>query len=186
MYSSIEEFILLREPEGVTDFRKEDIYRFSGPRSMIASALVFRLMKEAIRDLCSHEIPERRAFTVVSGHAGPGVRDGFEYLTRAASDGRYIFDPSNPPLEAQPSAAGGFMFFKIGYKNRAMLYVLSEELFGEEWFRQVNHHQEGSVSETAHTHYLAYKAELCGKILYSPEIFSVRKPCSIEVEPKKT
>lgn len=177
MYQKIDNCIFLREPEGTVSFNREDLYRYSGPRSMIASALVFRLMKEAIHDMCSSDIPERRAFKVVSGHAGPGVRDGFELVTRAVTDGRYCVDRISAPRDAPPSAAGGRMFFRIGYKDKAKLYVLSDELFGENWFRQVQMHQEGSFSAEAHAQYLVYKNDLCGKILYLPSIFSVRHPC---------
>lgn len=48
MYAEIQDFILLREEEGIMDYRCEDIYRYAGPRALIASALVFRLMKESI------------------------------------------------------------------------------------------------------------------------------------------
>lgn len=97
MYADIQDFILLREEEGIIDYRCEDIYRYAGPRALIASALVFRLMKEAISDLCPDEIPMRKEFRIVSGHSGLGVRDGFEYLTRASSDDRYIVDASDAP-----------------------------------------------------------------------------------------
>lgn len=178
MYSCIKESIVLSEPEGIIDFRKEDLYRYSGPRSMIASALVFRLMQEAIRDLCPDEVPERKKFRIVSGHSGPGVRDGFEYLTRAVSDKRYKFDPSNPPPEALPSAAKGYMFFIIQYKDKGMLYVLSSEIFGKEWFNAVRAYQEGSETEEAHAAYLIFKNDLCGKILHLPNIFTRREPLS--------
>lgn len=178
MYQEIDDCIFLREPEGTVSFCRDDLYRYSGPRSMIASALVFRIMKEAIHDLSPSDIPERKAFMILSGHAGPGVRDGFELLTRAFTEGRYRVDAVGAPKEAPRSAAGGHMFFRIGYKNKAMLYVLSDELFGEKWFRQVQMHQEGSVSAEAHAQYLVYKNDLCGKILYLPSIFSISCPCS--------
>ena len=178
MYQEINDCIFLREAEGTVSFSRDDLYRYSGPRSMIARALVFRLMTEAIRDMSPSEVPERRAFTILSGHAGPGVRDGFELLTRAFTDGRYRVDNIEAPEEAPPSAAGGHMFFRIGYKDKAMLYVLSDEFFGEKWYQQVKMQQEGSVSAEAHAQYLVYKNDLCGKILYLPTIFSIRCPCS--------
>ena len=73
MYQEIDDCIFLREPEGTVSFCRDDLYRYSGPRSMIASALVFRIMKEAIHDLSPSDIPERKAFMILSGHAGPGV-----------------------------------------------------------------------------------------------------------------
>ncbi len=105
MYQEIDDCIFLREPEGTVSFCRDDLYRYSGPRSMIASALVFRIMKEAIHDLSPSDIPERKAFMILSGHAGPGVRDGFELLTRAFTEGRYRVDAVGAPKEAPRSAA---------------------------------------------------------------------------------
>ena len=176
MYADIQDFILLREEEGIIDYRYEDIYRYAGPRALIASALVFRLMKEAISDLCPDEIPMRKEFRIVSGHSGPGVRDGFEYLTRASSDGRYIVDASDAPRGAPPSAAGGYLFFRISHKGNSYLYSISPEVMGEEWFSQVKEHQEGSVSVEAHANYLTYKKKVSADILLRPNIFNIRTP----------
>lgn len=174
MYADIQDFILLREEEGMMDYRCEDIYRYAGPRALIASALVFRLMKEAISDLCPNEVPMRKEFRIVSGHFGPGVCDGFEYLTRASSDGRYIVDDTDAPQEAPRSAAGGYLFFKISYKGNTFLYSISPEIMGEEWFLQVNEHQEGSASVEAHANYLTYKKKVAADILLRPNIFNLR------------
>lgn len=51
MYSNIKDFLIFQEPEGIIGYREDDLYRFAGPRALIASALVFRLMKEAVKDL---------------------------------------------------------------------------------------------------------------------------------------
>ena len=151
MYSNIKDFLIFKEPEGIIGYREDDLYRFAGPRALIASALVFRLMKEAIKDLSPNEIPCRKDFTVISGHSGPGVKDGFEYLTRAVSERRYLYDPdkarSNAPA-APASAAEGFMYFDIGYRGKAIRYVLAE-----------------------HSRYLMYKDSVVSKLRRKEDIF---------------
>ncbi|WP_308514243.1 hypothetical protein [uncultured Turicimonas sp.] len=174
MYSNIKDFLIFQEPEGIIGYREDDLYRFAGPRALIASALVFRLMKEAVKDLSPNEIPCRKDFTVISGHSGPGVKDGFEYLTRAVSEGRYLYDPdkarSNAPA-APASAAEGFMYFEIGYRGKAIRYVLADDIFDSEWFSQVRKHQEGSSSTSEHSRYLMYKDSVVSKLRRKEEIF---------------
>ena len=195
MDNVIDDSIRLREPEGIVDFRREDLYRYAGPRALIASALSFRLMKEAIARFSGVEDGEgprtgseaskdsaplaetakrsaeallsRKEFWILSSHAGPGVRDGFELMTRAVTDRRYFTDTFFTHPLASPAAAGGAMVFEIGYRplQRSFLFVLSNDLFGKEWFDAVSAHQEGSEDEKSHARYLAYKYALVGKIL---------------------
>ncbi len=177
MYSNIKDFLIFKEPEGIIGYREDDLYRFAGPRALIASALDFRLMKEAIKDLSPNEIPCRKDFTVISGHSGPGVKDGFEYLTRAVSERRYLYDPdkarSNAPAApaAPASAAEGFMYFEIGYRGKAIRYVLADDIFDSEWFSQVRKHQEGSSSVSEHSRYLMYKDSVVSKLRRKEDIF---------------
>ena len=168
MYSNIKDFLIFKEPEGIIGYREDDLYRFAGPRALIASAL------EAIKDLSPNEIPCRKDFTVISGHSGPGVKDGFEYLTRAVSERRYLYDPdkarSNAPA-APASAAEGFMYFEIGYRGKAIRYVLADDIFDSEWFSQVRKHQEGSSSVSEHSRYLMYKDSVVSKLRRKEDIF---------------
>lgn len=180
MYSSLKEFLVFREEEGILDLRREDAYRYAGPRALIASALSFRLMQEAIKDLSPNDIPERRAFYIISGHSGPGVKDCFEFFTRAVSEGRYIFDPSKAPSCAPPSAAGGYMFFEIGYKSKAIRYSISPKILGNLWFDAVKKHQEGSASIEEHQEYLALKTKIAGDLLMLPNIFNIRTECDFD------
>lgn len=91
-------------------------------------------MREAISDLCPKEVPMRKEFQIVSGHLGPGVHDGFEYLTRASSDGRYIVDDIDEPQEAPRSAAEGSLFLRSRIKETLFSTVFLQKSWARNGF----------------------------------------------------
>jgi hypothetical protein len=56
--------------------------------------MAFKVMRRAFAALSPDGPPERRSITVRTAFRGPGARDGFEAVTRAVSDGRYVVDRS--------------------------------------------------------------------------------------------
>jgi hypothetical protein len=56
--------------------------------------MAFKVMQRAFAALSPDRPPERRSINVRTAFRGPGARDGFEAVTRAVSDGRYIVDRS--------------------------------------------------------------------------------------------
>jgi hypothetical protein len=75
-------------------FTFEEMMRYHGPHSPAGVAMAFKVMQRAFAALCADGPPERRSITVRTAFRGPGVRDGFEAVTRAVSDGRYVVDRS--------------------------------------------------------------------------------------------
>jgi hypothetical protein len=68
--------------------------RYHGPHSPAGVAMAFKVMQRAFAALSPDGPPERRSITVRTAFRGPGARDGFEAVTRAVSDGRYVVDRS--------------------------------------------------------------------------------------------
>ncbi len=56
--------------------------------------MAFKVMQRAFAALSPDGPPERRSITVRTAFRGPGARDGFEAVTRAVFDGRYVVDRS--------------------------------------------------------------------------------------------
>ena len=54
--------------------------------------MAFKVMQRAFAMLSPDAPPERRSIKVRTAFRGPGARDGFEAVTRAVSDGRYVVD----------------------------------------------------------------------------------------------
>lgn len=75
-------------------FTFDDMMRFHGGHSPAGVAMAFKVMQRAFVVLSPDAAPERRSISVHTAFRGPGARDGFEAVTRAVSDGRYIVDRS--------------------------------------------------------------------------------------------
>jgi hypothetical protein len=73
-------------------FTFEDLMRYHGSNSPAGVAMAFKVMQHAFAALSPDRPPARRAITVRTAFRGPGARDGFEAVTRAVSDGRYVVD----------------------------------------------------------------------------------------------
>jgi len=75
-------------------FAFEDLLRYHGPGSPGGVAHAFKVLERALPLLSPDGPPERRELTVRTAFGGPGARDGFELVTRALTDGRYVIDPA--------------------------------------------------------------------------------------------
>ena len=73
-------------------FTFADMMRYHGSHSPAGVAMAFKVLQHAFALLSPDEVPERRSIKVRTAFRGPGARDGFEAVTRAVSDGRYIVD----------------------------------------------------------------------------------------------
>jgi hypothetical protein len=73
-------------------FTFDDMMRYHGPHSPAGVAMAFKVMQRAFAVVSPEEPPRRRSVNVHTAFRGPGARDGFEVVTRAVSDGRYVVD----------------------------------------------------------------------------------------------
>ena len=88
------EALTVEERGRTITFTFDDMMRYHGPHSPAGVAMAFKVMQRAFAALCPDGPPERRSITVRTAFRGPGARDGFEAVTRAVSDGRYVVDRS--------------------------------------------------------------------------------------------
>ena len=73
-------------------FTFDDLMRYHGGHSPGGVAVAFKAMRRAFPLLSPGNPPARRDINVRTAFRGPGCRDGFEVVTRAVSDGRYVVD----------------------------------------------------------------------------------------------
>jgi hypothetical protein len=73
-------------------FTFDDMLRYHGPGSPAGVACAFKALQRAFALLSPASPPERRSVAVRTPFRGPGARDGFEAVTRAVTDGRYVVD----------------------------------------------------------------------------------------------
>jgi hypothetical protein len=86
------EALTLEEAGRTITFTFDDMMRYHGPHSPAGVAMAFKAMQRAFGVLSPDEPPTRRSITVRTAFRGRGARDGFEAVTRAVSDGRYVVD----------------------------------------------------------------------------------------------
>ena len=88
------EALTVEERGRAITFTFDDMMRYHGVHSPAGVAMAFKVMQRAFAALSPDGPPERREVKVRTAFRGPGARDGFEAVTRAVSDGRYVVDRS--------------------------------------------------------------------------------------------
>jgi hypothetical protein len=86
------EALAVEERGRTITFTFDDMMRYHGGHSPAGVAMAFKVMQRSFAMLSPDGPPERRSIIVRTAFRGPGARDGFEAVTRAVSDGRYIVD----------------------------------------------------------------------------------------------
>ncbi len=114
-------------------FTFDEMLRYSGPHSPGGVALGFKLMERAFALLEPNGLVERREVLVRTAFGGPGVRDAFELVTRALTNGRYVVDPALGRPE-RGDALRTFAF-TVGYRDRTVSLLLREGFVTEEFGR---------------------------------------------------
>ena len=111
-------------------FGPEDLARYHGPGSPAGVALAFKVLERAL-PLLGPGVPERREIWVTTAFRGPGARDGFELVTRAVTEGRYVLDAT---LERPDRGWVLEQFvFRIGYRGAAHTLLLRPGFVDEEF-----------------------------------------------------
>lgn len=113
------------------DFTFDDMARYAGPHSPAGVANAFKVMQRAFPVLSPDGPPPRRSIVVRTAFRGPGARDGFEAVTRAVSDGRYIVDSAlaRPDLGRLRQT----FVFELGIGGRKVTLVLRDGFVTEEF-----------------------------------------------------
>ncbi|MGH3913688.1 MAG: hypothetical protein ACRDTC_09790 [Pseudonocardiaceae bacterium] len=109
----------------------DDLMQYHGPGSPGGVAHAFKVMERVLPLLELGGLPERREIGVHTAFAGPGARDGFEMVTRAVTENRYVIDDAL----ARPDRGrtGERFVFRLSYQGRSVTAVLRQGYVGEEF-----------------------------------------------------
>ena len=103
-------------------FSFPDMLRYSGPGSPAGVAMAFKAMELAFGVLSPEVTPVRREIVIETAFRGPGARDGFEQVTRALTEGRYLVTAA---LEHPERGTTLEQFvFRIRYRNQAVTLLV--------------------------------------------------------------
>ncbi len=112
-------------------FSFADMMRYHGPGSPGGVAHAFKVMELAF-DLLDAEGPlQRREITATTAFGGPGARDGFEMVTRAVTEDRYVLDPGL--ARADRGTTLERFVFRIGYRRRSVTLQVCEGFVTDEF-----------------------------------------------------
>jgi len=88
----------------------EAVAAYHGQGALAMLAVTFRAIEVGLKALSPDRPAKRSDITVVSGHPGPGVRDSFEFVTRAVTRGVYTVNRSLPDARLMPTADLSYSF----------------------------------------------------------------------------
>lgn len=112
-----------------------DLMRYHGPGSPGGVAHAVKVLERALPLLEPDGLAERREIEVRTAFAGPGARDGFEMVTRAVTEGRYVVDDALIRPEHGPTRER--FVFHLAYRGREVTLVLRDGYVGEEFIALV-------------------------------------------------
>jgi hypothetical protein len=144
-------------------FTFDDMMRYHGPHSPAGVAMAFKVMKRAFAVLSPGAPPERRSITVRTAFRGPGARDGFEAVTRAVSDGRYVVDRSLVRTDVGRLREDFVFVVEIG--DRAVTLLLRDGFVTDEFIDLARAQNRSDDQEQRLTE---LKAQLSQRVLHTP------------------
>lgn len=104
---------------------------YHGQGALAMLALTFQALNGMMALLPA--IPRREDITILSGHPGPGVRDAFEFVTRAVTRGAYTVDRRLPEARFNPHGDMSYSF-RLTAGSRTVAAVLREGVLPPRFF----------------------------------------------------
>jgi hypothetical protein len=111
-------------------FSFRDLLRYHGPGSPGGVAHAFKVLERALPLLDANGTPERREITVRTAFGGPGARDGFELVTRAVTEGRYVIDPELARPDRGPTLER--FVFVVGHRRAEVTLAVRDGFVPDE------------------------------------------------------
>jgi len=154
--------IHVREGGRLLSFSYEDMMLYHGPGSPGGVAHAFKVMERAFGLLDPGGPLERREINVATAFGGPGARDGFEMVARAATGERYLLDAELARPERGTTLER--FVFRVGYRERTVTLVVREGFVTDEFIALAR--KERSPQEEARLDLL--KQEMSDRVMSSP------------------
>ena len=150
------------------------IEAYHGQAALAMLAVTFQAIRAAFEVLSPDQPPLRRDISVVSGHPGPGVRDSFEFVTRALTRGVYTVDRSLPESRLVPGFDISYSF-RITVREKTVEVALRPDALPERFF-ELNFTKSRTPAQEIEVSDL--KRSIAARVLTVPtdQLFIVR-PC---------
>lgn len=155
----------------------QDIEKYHGQLAIMAVAVGFRVLQAAFRELFGDEAPRRQDISIRSGHAGPGFRDAFEFVTRAVTRGVYQVDVHYPRAQHDPYRPQSYAFIISGADGRAVEVALNENFLPLRFFELLAKGRNGTTTSEEQMEMERLKRSLADRALAMPqaELLSIQR-----------
>lgn len=147
----------------VLRFTYDDLLRYHGPGFPGGVAHAFKVLERVLPTLSTDGPPERREIAIDTSFAGPGGRDGFELVTRAVTDGRYVVDPSLARPERGRTLER--YVFRFRYRGITATAVIREGFVTDEFITLARTEVRSAEQESRLT---VLKQEMADRLLAKP------------------
>lgn len=152
--------------QGVSiEFSFDDLMRYHGPGSPGGVAHAFKVLERALPLLEPAGPPERREITIETAFGGPGARDGFELVTRAVTEDRYVVD-SKLELPERGRTLERFVF-RLGYRDRVVELLVREGYVADELIELARKEPRTAEEENR---LAVLKREMADRVMSTPAI----------------
>lgn len=169
--------IYIRDRDEMLEIEFRDIRKYHGSAALMAISVGFRCVQAALRELFGDQAPERQSISVLSGHAGPGFRDAFEFVTRAVTRGAYRVDVNYPAAQYDPHRPQSYAFVVSDTDGRSVEVALREHFLPGEFYDLLKKGRDRTMSEQDAAELRKLMAALSEQALTLPEeqLLSVRR-----------
>lgn len=154
----------------VIGFTVDDIAKYHGPGFPGGVAHAVKVLERALPVLSPDAPAERREIVVATAHRGPGVRDTFEAVTRAVTEGRYTVDAR---LERSDRGASLERYvFELTYRAARVRLEIREGFVTDEFIALSRKSARNAAEEDGLT---KLKQEMADRLLSAPadEVYDI-------------
>ncbi|MEH6948362.1 hypothetical protein V7068_15085 [Bacillus sp. JJ634] len=169
--------IRIRDRKEILEISFSDIRKYHGSLALMALGVGFRTLQAAFAELFGEEVPERKDISILSGHAGPGFRDVFEFVTRVVTRQAYQVDTSYPQGQYDPYRPQSYAYVITASNGSAVEITLKEDFLPQVFYEYLKKGREGTLTEAESEANEQLKADLCERALALPvaDLLYIRK-----------
>lgn len=147
------------------DFTLDDITKYHGPGFPGGVAHAVKVLERALPVLSPDAPAERREISVATAHRGPGVRDTFEVVTRAVTEGRFTVDPTLERTDRGETLER--YVFELTYRGTTVRLEIRDGFVTDEFIRLGRKADRTEFEEARLT---VLKQEMAGRLLSAPAV----------------
>jgi hypothetical protein len=150
----------------VFSFAFRDLLRYAGPGSPVSLAMAYQAMRLSFPLLDAGNALVRREIGIETAYRGPRARDGFELVTQAVTDGRYLVTST---LERPERGVTLHTFvFRVAYHDQACALLVRPGLVDDAFMAMARTAERSEEDERRFTEMTSREPRRVGRPVGAP------------------